>query len=504
MWSIDRVRRGRRTRHDTRSDTALALVRTVASRDEVVRCCPRCLRLGVRSGMTLAHARALVGSHPFEHAQHDPKADRDGLHRFAEWMNRLLPSVEPDPDEDATIPKPGLIADITGCQLLYKGEDNLLRAVLDAARGFGLRARVAAAPTYASAWALSRFGGQDIIRIEDDIKTHITSLPLRALRIEDKAIAVLREIGITTIGELLDVPRSTLPSRFGGSLTHRIDQLLGQAIDTIAPVRPEQPIVTSRMFDGPVKQLRAIEHTTSLLLDELCALLLKRERGMRLLAITLDRSDCEPYRIELALSHPNRTSSHIWKLLRPKIEKAHMGYGVEAITLAAHQTALLPHAQIGHSSLGENAAPHIQREAAQCADTLRNRLGDRAVRIPVLVPSHLPERTARFAVLASEKRSKPIEPDTRDRPTLLLQSPRPVDVVAVTPDGPIVMMTWNRTQHIVRASIGPERLSPEWWRTDQLTRATRDYFKVQDSDGCWWWLYRELDTPNWFVHGRWA
>ena len=77
-------------------------------------------------------------------------------------------------------------------------------------------------------------------------------------------------------------------------------------------------------------------------------------------------------------------------------------------------------------------------------------------------------------------------------------------MIAVTPDGPLRRMTWNHQTLDIRTTIGPERLASAWWDDDRLTAATRDYFRVQDHTGRWWWVYRQLETPGWFVHGRFA
>ncbi len=39
----------------------------------------------------------------------------------------------------------------------------------------------------------------------------------------------------------------------------------------------------------------------------------------------------------------------------------------------------------------------------------------------------------------------------------------------------------------------------------------REYYRVQDADGRWWWIFHRLDastadpapTPRWFMHGSW-
>ncbi len=49
----------------------------------------------------------------------------------------------------------------------------------------------------------------------------------------------------------------------------------------------------------------------------------------------------------------------------------------------------------------------------------------------------------------------------------------------------------------------------EWWR-HQEPKPTRDYFRVEDSEGRRFWLYREglygreTAETRWFVHGLFA
>ncbi len=89
-----------------------------------------------------------------------------------------------------------------------------------------------------------------------------------------------------------------------------------------------------------------------------------------------------------------------------------------------------------------------------------------------------------------------------DRPSLLLERPEPVEVIAMTPDGPPSWFRWRGIEQRVTVSAGPERLAKEWWRGP--SPATRDYFKVQDEHGRWLWIYRIVESGRWFVHGLWA
>ncbi len=90
-----------------------------------------------------------------------------------------------------------------------------------------------------------------------------------------------------------------------------------------------------------------------------------------------------------------------------------------------------------------------------------------------------------------------------DRPSIFLARPMPVQVTLLTPDGPIISVRGRQDWRRIITTIGPERIRMPWWRRATVGRATRDYFKVQDEAGRWWWLYRRLDDRCWFIHGRW-
>ena len=72
------------------------------------------------------------------------------------------------------------------------------------------------------------------------------------------------------------------------------------------------------------------------------------------------------------------------------------------------------------------------------------------------------------------------------------------------------MIRWRDEDHRVLSALGPCRISPEWWRHAAASPSaiapdkTRDYFKLQDHAGRWLWVYREVETSRWFIHGRWV
>jgi protein ImuB len=123
----------------------------------------------------------------------------------------------------------------------------------------GLRAKLVLASTFGCAWAVAHCGGQLAIIPEGQERETLRALPIAGLRVEEEVSEGLAEVGVTTIGELLDLPRSALPSRFGEQLLFRLDQALGSAIEIIEPVRPRPPVRAEIEFNGPTTQYEAIE-----------------------------------------------------------------------------------------------------------------------------------------------------------------------------------------------------------------------------------------------------
>ena len=135
---------------------------------------------GAKAGARLTDARALDPSLVAVAA--DPDGDRALLQRLAKWAQRWSPLVEVD-GEDA------LRLDVTGVAHLFGGEQALRQDVITRFAVMGLTARVAIAPTAAAAWALGRFGGDEL-----------EPLPVSALRLEPDTVRTLERLGLKTVG----------------------------------------------------------------------------------------------------------------------------------------------------------------------------------------------------------------------------------------------------------------------------------------------------------------
>lgn len=447
--------------------------------------------------MPLAQVRALFHGDGVRIEPHEPDRDCAALRSLAAWMQRFSPVAAVDEPD-------GLMLDVSGCEQALGGEDRIVHEVIERLDRLGIGSRVAIAPTFGSAWAIARFGpDHSTIVLAGEQQKVLASLPVAALRISKETVTELAAIGIERVEHLLDLPRSTLPGRFGEDLLLMLDQALGHAMETIDPVRPVPIPIAERVFEGPTDRVEAIELTVRGLLADISMELHRRESGARLLEITLARSDLPPTILSVTLGHPSRDPKHLWTLVRPKLERAHLGFGVEAVRVRVQSAGRLRHEQIEYAPGGTRSQADTDRAFGELLDTLSNRLGtDRVLRVST-VESHLPERSFEMRpAMAETRQARELAQITlNDRPTVLFEHPLAAEVVALTPDGPVHRIRWREGDEAVISCVGPERIGSEWWRSREKTR---DCFRVQCESGRWLWLVRSLDAGRWFVHGVWA
>jgi len=205
------------------------------------------------------------------------------------------------------------------------------------------------------------------------------------------------------------------------------------------------------------------------------------------------------------------------RLFREKIAQIDPGFGVDLLTLEAGRTA--PMEASSRPLSGDLAGTDFDAEAvAALADRITARLGEGSVTLAVRQARHLPHLAEHQVAYAGQAPDTGALPLTGPRPTRMLAWPEKVSVMAQVPDGPPLQFVWRRRLRRVVRADGPERIAPEWWtwlppapgKPANLPR-TRDYYRIEDSDGRRYWVFREglYDddrgaAPNWFVQGLFA
>ena len=271
---------------------------------------------------------------------------------------------------------------------------NIVRDVIDSLRRLRLSAGVAVAPTPGAAWALASFGenGTIVPRRRSRDRTLIRS-PSRLCGSTTTIRESLHHLGLETIGQVMNLPRSALPARFGPTLLLRLDQALGRdrrAARAAAVARAD------RSADG-FRRRRRFAGAIWLVFKQLIGRVIvgpapPRLRGAagrgRILTAPTSRSSATRSR----LSRPSRDPSNLFNLIRCATENVDDGDdGFLGIRLHVPLAERLDDEQIALLG-GERYAGEI--ELAQLIERLRVRLGEDAIAQPKLVESHVPETCA--------------------------------------------------------------------------------------------------------------
>ncbi|WP_258042835.1 DNA polymerase Y family protein [Sphingomonas sp. NBWT7] len=495
----------------------LVTVHKIGSRIEIAAASREAQALGLVPGTALTQARAAVPDLDVRDA--DPDGDRADLLRLAIALARRWCPVVAVSGSD------GLFLDITGTAHLHGGEAALARRLLRLLARLGVAAQLAIADTAGAAWGLARQKATAAIVPPRAHGEAMTTLHVAALRLDDAARELLARLGVDTVGELMAMPRAPLVRRFGRAIAQRLDQATGAAPEPLDPVVPVQPIAVTRRFAEPIATAEAIGHWLVGLVDDLAVELAEAGVGARALAFVAARVDSTDQVIRVGLARASRDPAHLLRLIARRIEEIDVGYGLDALTL--HLVRADP---LGPEALGAALAEQQVPDLAPLVDTLANRIGPARLWRQQPVESDVPERSVTpldpLGPAAAEglrlklhdvrqlDRRTPDHPwhPRWPRPARLLHRPEPLDnVLAELPDRAPYRFTWRGRQHLVHQSDGPERITGEWWRRSGERDAVRDYFRVEDSDGHRFWLFRrgdgeraETGDRSWYIHGTFA
>jgi protein ImuB len=482
----------------------LALIAETAHGPRIAATNAAAMAQGVRTGVMLADARTLCPALAVRPA--DPAGDLAFLERLALWAQRWGPwSALDAPD--------GLVIDTTGTAHLFGGEGALLA---DARRQFsarGLAARAAIAPTAGAAWALAHYGahsGPDGAILEgDDPMDRLVALPVAALRLDDDVLLLLRRLGLKRLGDLAGIGREALARRFrnrrspGANPLVRLDQLLGRVPEPLLPViGTEMPMVQRRLAE-PIRHRELLDRVVADLAADMARLLEGLGQGARRLELASWKVDGEVLVRRLEMAAAARDPAHVCRLFAARLDDLDAGFGIELVRLRAPWTEPLV---MGQAELDAAAEQHGTSLAA-CIDRLTVRLGAEAVRRPLPRASHLPERAQRWAPALEPLPGLQEDFAFHERPLKLLDRPEPIAVIYEAPDGLPRLFRWRGGVHEIARAEGPERIAPEWWR-ERSTVRLRDYYRIEDSTGRRYWIYRHGlasdgrgGAPEWFLQG---
>lgn len=474
-----------------------------------------------------------------------PDSDRHTLATVAEFTRRYAPVVGID-----SMPLPdSLLLDITGCGPLFGGEAALAELLLRDLRLAGWTARIAVADTIAAVWALthteharpevrrnSRMPGSSPSRRRSSRTTdmlqnfdlpiqiippgiqhqEISSLPIAASRLPLKDLQILAHLGIRSIGQLFSLPREDLPSRLSAVAVERFHQLLSLADEFIIPLPESSPVAANWSSEYPANSFDDIRQVLQHLVDNVAEQIARRHVACSVLTCDLTCASGKKLPLSAGVVKPTQSAELMFEVLSLRLETLPLSEPVSAISMAIQAVPIPVSRQRDLFSPTEHIRP--QEELATLIARLSNRMGPQSVstiRIqadarpehvivpdPVIANSNSTGRAPQSEhilqrLTESDPDAMPNIERTLPRPLRLLATPQQIAGRSDDKSPPAQIPVLGQQKQIIELS-GPERIQTAWW-TDKPCH--RDYYRAVTETGGQLWIFRELQSGNWYLHG---
>lgn len=510
-------------------EEALAILAGNGASARVVAANRRARNAGLRAGMSLPQARALLPK--LKARAPDPACEGAAQEALLEVAERFSPRVEDAGDGTVFLE----IGELVHLGRRFAGSDpelELGRALLLAAEHAGLPARAGIAATKLAAKVAAGLPNGPIVVPAGEEARFLAPLPLPRLALDAdtaeivEVMATLQVWGVRSVGDLAALPRDEVASRLGraGQRLHAI----ARGLDPL-PLLPRQPppdLTEGMDLEWPLVALEPFLFVGHAALDRLCKRLEASGLGCARLGLCLRLEPDGSVERSIALPAPTRDPKTLLTLVRLDLEARPPGAAVAGFAFTAHadrpreaQLSLLGPTEMSPDRLATTLA------------RLFALLGPDRVGAPRLVDGHRPERLGLvpYAPPPPPLRRLP----TREGKGLLavrtLRPPLPLEVLVApaadrggaaapsnsqgplvaAPDASGIPAEIGGSAHgeapgrpaisgRVRVASGPWRLEESWWTESP---AERDYWDIELDGGGVYRLFRDARTGEWFADG---
>jgi protein ImuB len=445
---------------------ALAVTTRRDGRECVSRCTPQAVAQGVRPGMTPAAAQALSGG--LRILPRDAALESATLETLAAWAYGFSSRIALEPL--------CLLIEIGGSLRLFGGLPALLERLLAEAQALGHELRWAAAPTPTAAGLLARVHSGRCVSNPDDLQLLLHDIPLDRLTRDPQALRLLCDLGLSSIGACLALPRPELARRVGPGVLRLLDRLLGRAPDPRPFWQPAAQFHERMPLLYETHRAAALVFPARRLIQSLCAFLRARGGGAQRLVWRVAHRDLPSSTFDLGFLRPERDPERMLELLRGRLERLQLPAAATELDLEMRDW----------QPFVEASADLFASEVADpgMIERLHARLGAEAVRGIAPCADHRPERAWRLCTPGETGQTLPAGP----RPLWLLAQPQPLDTRRGQPSlGGVLSLVADS-----------ERIETGWWDGQDIAR---DYFRARDATGETLWIYRDRHSGGWYLQG---
>ncbi|MCY3813222.1 MAG: DNA polymerase Y family protein [Gammaproteobacteria bacterium] len=428
----------------------------------------RALQAGIALGSTLATAHSIAPK--LVHFPYDTELQAKQLEVLAQATYRFSSEVSLTPPD-------ALLIESSRSLRLFGGREALRRAVSQLYARLGHAHRLATAATPMAALILSRAGLGDH---PGEAMVNVRAAPLAAMDLSEKELERLANMGMTKVGQLLDLPMGELGKRFNVELVDALDRLTGRRADPRETIAPAERFHSRLHLLEPIRGKDPLLFPMRRLADELSRWLKARCLGTRTLIWSYAPFADQAVTLDVRFAQPRTDAKSFLSLTQLQLDRAELPEEVMTVSLQAGQITPLTPASQDLLALADDRGNTSQSELV---DRLAAKLGTGAIAGLGIADDHRPELAWRWQAPSERRRTEaPPESATEaNRPLWLLDPPRPVNVKRF------------------RLLDGPERIDVGWWE-DDARALERDYFVAVAQSGTRCWLYRDRER-RWYLHG---
>lgn len=419
---------------------------------------------GIQRGMAMVTATTLVPD----------LICRDYQHNREQWLlQQLAQLLYQDVAQIALQPPQGLLFEVRSLLRLYGGWQALQKQLQQRLQEAPIRYYWASGYSPLAARLLAQ-AEVSVLSADPQVTTAaLAQLPIQASGLETRAQQRLLDVGMTTLGSLLQRSNSALGARFGKDITHYLAELRGDFSPPQRYYRPPAQFYQRIDLLSEVESWPQLVFALKRLLQQLEVFLQGRQLSTRSLRLQAYHRDQAPTVVVIQFAHAVWQQRDMLQLCQLHLERQVLPFPALELSIRvrelenrqAHANSLLP----------------VQQElpaVAALVSRLQARLGEHAIQVPQVQADWRPEHAHRLDAWSSNQAAASAVKPSQRRPVWLLPEAQPID----------------RRQWQVH--WGPERLQSGWW-DDQP--CVRDYFIAVDAFQRQGWIYH--DPRGWFLHG---
>lgn len=439
---------------------------------------------GISSGLKLSAAFALSDS--LNVLNRCAESEQARLEALAVQAGRFTSVVSLEPPD-------ALLLEIGGSLNLFGGAGPIKKALAAVFQQQRVTAHFCAAPTALAALWLARFGAGDVLSREKLVGS-LSVVPLEVTRWPDKTRALLKNMGIRTLGDCMRLPRDGFARRVGREYLSELDRSRGSH-DLRHEFEPAPELGVHCEFSHETTSMNLLANRGKQLIARLVDDLCRRQIQIPGFECVFHHLDDTSTVESMNLVEPTRHRERLERLLLDRLEQIHLSAPVVALSLKAGPAE----PDVFSSGVLFEAPGEVGSELSRSSlvERLQARFGTNSLYGMTLVDEHRPEaawsKSKQF--LQRERRPPLAVGDTLRRPLWLLPTPQRLSSTADN-------LPCYESRKPLRIECGPERIESGWWDGSGIGR---DYYMASSAHGEQLWIFRDhRPGRDWYLHGFFA